>query len=205
MIIYLYVKTHRKTGLKYLGMTTKKNPHKYRGSGDHWKAHIKKYGYDVDTEILRECKNFDEIKEWGLYYSELWNVVKDRAWANKIPEEGTGFTGETSTNFWTSELRAVQRDRMKNQWEKLEYRDKMTEQALQLWKNEDFRKANSERKVGENNPRYDHTIYHFVNDDGKEEFCTRNQLYKKYSLSSSKVNEVVWGNRNQHKGWRIKR
>ena len=46
MIIYLYVKTHRKTGLKYLGKT-KKDPFVYQGSGVHWKNHLNKHGYDV--------------------------------------------------------------------------------------------------------------------------------------------------------------
>ena len=54
MCIYLYVKTHRKTGLKYLGKTTKKDPHAYHGSGADWKIHLKEHGYDYDTEIIRE-------------------------------------------------------------------------------------------------------------------------------------------------------
>jgi hypothetical protein len=35
-IYYLYVKTHNITGLKYLGYTSRKNPHKYTGSGTRW-------------------------------------------------------------------------------------------------------------------------------------------------------------------------
>lgn len=86
---YLYVKTHRKTGLKYLGKT-KQDPYKYMGSGIYWTNHIKKHGYDIDTEILRECSSNDEIKEWGMYYSQLWNVVDNEEWANMRPEEGDG-------------------------------------------------------------------------------------------------------------------
>jgi len=44
--IYLYLKTHNITGLKYLGKTTQE-PHKYWGSGIDWLLHIKKYGYNV--------------------------------------------------------------------------------------------------------------------------------------------------------------
>ena len=100
MIIYLYVKTHNKTDLKYLGKTIAKNPHKYRGSGDYWKRHIKEHGYDVHTEILRECQSDEEVRQWGLYYSELWDVVKERdehgkkTWANLMEEAGDGFTSE---------------------------------------------------------------------------------------------------------------
>jgi hypothetical protein len=41
MPIYLYVKTHNKTGLKYLGQTSQKDPHKYPGSGTRWRHHLK--------------------------------------------------------------------------------------------------------------------------------------------------------------------
>ena len=94
-IYYLYVKTHNITGLKYLGKTIQ-NPHKYRGSGKKWKSHIHKHGYNVTTEILKECSSDKELKEWGLYYSRLWNIVEARdengnkLWANLKLEEGDG-------------------------------------------------------------------------------------------------------------------
>ena len=96
-IYYLYIKTHNITGLKYLGYT-KQDPCKYKGSGKHWTNHIKKHGYDVTTEILKECSTKDEIKEWGLYYSNIWDIVEakneqgDKIWANLKPEEGDGGT-----------------------------------------------------------------------------------------------------------------
>jgi hypothetical protein len=90
MTIYLYVKTHQKTGLKYLGKTTKKDPHKYPGSGIHWIRHLKSHGYEYTTEIIKECQSQEEIKEWGLYYSDLWNVVESKEWANLRPESGDG-------------------------------------------------------------------------------------------------------------------
>lgn len=90
MNIYLYKKTHNKTGLKYLGKTTQQDPHKYKGSGLYWTNHIKKHGYDVTTEIIRECKNKEELRHWGKYYSNLWNVVESNEWANLKQEEGDG-------------------------------------------------------------------------------------------------------------------
>lgn len=90
MTIYLYVKTHNKTGLKYLGKTESTDPHKYKGSGSYWSKHIKKHGYDVTTEILKECSSKEELKKWGLYYSELWNVVASPKWANLAIEQGDG-------------------------------------------------------------------------------------------------------------------
>ena len=90
MPIYLYVKTHNRTGLKYLGKTSKPNPYTYQGSGKYWKSHINVHGYDVNTEILKECSSDDEVKFWGEYYSALWNVVSDKKWANLKSESGDG-------------------------------------------------------------------------------------------------------------------
>ncbi len=90
MTIYLYVKTHKKTGLKYLGVTTNKDPYTYTGSGVYWKNHLNKHGFDYFTEILKECRTKDEVKEWGLYYSRLWNIVESNEWANLKEEQGDG-------------------------------------------------------------------------------------------------------------------
>lgn len=90
MIIYLYVKTHKITGLKYLGQTSSKDPYKYKGSGVYWNLHLKKHGNEVDTTILAECNSKEELKEQGLYYSRLWDVVNNPEWANLKEEQGDG-------------------------------------------------------------------------------------------------------------------
>jgi hypothetical protein len=92
--MYLYVKTHNKTGLKYLGQTKTKDPHKYSGSGKYWKLHLKKHGADFSTEIIKECRTKKEIKQWGEFYSSLWDVVNDPSWANLKPESGDGGWGK---------------------------------------------------------------------------------------------------------------
>lgn len=89
MPIYLYVKTHNTTGLKYLGKTTQ-DPFKYLGSGTRWLNHIRHHGTDIFTQILCESDNPDYIKQQGIYYSHLWNVVKSNEWANLKLEEGDG-------------------------------------------------------------------------------------------------------------------
>lgn len=89
MIIYLYVKTHLTTGLKYLGKTIQ-DPYKYKGSGIYWNRHLKTHGYNVKTEILKECSNNEEVKYWGTYYSKLWNIVESNEWANLTEEQGDG-------------------------------------------------------------------------------------------------------------------
>jgi hypothetical protein len=90
MTIYLYVKTHNKTGLKYLGQTSAKDPHKYSGSGTYWRQHLKKHGHDYTTTILKECQTKEELSKAGIYYSNLWNVVESDEWANLKIEQGDG-------------------------------------------------------------------------------------------------------------------
>lgn len=87
--LYLYVKENP-LGLKYLGVTVR-NPYKYGGSGYYWRNHNRKHCFsssDMKTTILLETYSFEELKKAGLYYSELWNIVKSDEWANLKVEEG---------------------------------------------------------------------------------------------------------------------
>ena len=92
-MITLYVKTHKVTGLKYLGKT-ERDPYTYSGSGVRWKRELNKYGNDVETEVLFQSENLEDIRKKGLYYSALWNIVESNEWANFIEENGSG--GDTS-------------------------------------------------------------------------------------------------------------
>jgi hypothetical protein len=100
-MIYLYVKTHNITGLKYLGKTTQ-NPFKYKGSGKRWQNHIKKHGYDVTTEIIGEYNTIDELCADSFVISEKYDIVNSNEWANLRPETGDG--GDTSEYIDYSKL-----------------------------------------------------------------------------------------------------
>ena len=91
---YLYIKTHTVTGLKYLRQTKQKDFHLYTGSGARWKSHLANHGYTYTTVLLKECQDKSELKEWGMYYSNLWNITDSKEWANLCEESGTG--GDTS-------------------------------------------------------------------------------------------------------------
>lgn len=93
MLYKLYVKTHNKTGKKYLGQTKKEDAHSYPGSGIYWTRHLKQHGNNCTTEIIKECENMEDLRQWGLYYSELWDVVNNEEWANLKPESGDGSAG----------------------------------------------------------------------------------------------------------------
>ena len=86
-MFYLYVKTHNRTGLKYLGKT-EQDPYTYLGSGKYWIRHYKKHGKDITTQILLMTESKNELKETGVFFSKLWNIVKSNEWANCKPEEG---------------------------------------------------------------------------------------------------------------------
>jgi hypothetical protein len=92
-MIYLYLKTHRKTGFKYLGKTVN-DPFKYKGSGTHWLRHLNKHGYEVDTEILFTSDDKQEFKKVALKYSYDLDIVNSKNFANIRPESGDG--GDTS-------------------------------------------------------------------------------------------------------------
>jgi len=92
---FLYIK-ETPLGLKYLGKTTQ-DPYTYKGSGIYWNNHLKKNNFtinDIKTTILLETTDRNELKEMGLYYSELYNVVDNKKWANLKPEIGDGGSGK---------------------------------------------------------------------------------------------------------------
>ena len=87
-MIYLYVKTHNKTGLKYFGKTTNEDPISYYGSGKYWIRHLKKYGKDFSTEIVGKFDNQEECSKFALEFSISNNIVESESWANLREENG---------------------------------------------------------------------------------------------------------------------
>jgi hypothetical protein len=100
-MIYLYIKTHNQTGLKYLGKTTQ-DPYKYKGSGRRWTAHLTKYGNDVNTEIIGKFNTNEELKKVSIPLSEQLRIVDSDKWANLRLESGDG--GDTSKYIDYSKL-----------------------------------------------------------------------------------------------------
>lgn len=94
----LMIKTHNKTGLKYLCYTRSDGPsyEKYKGSGTHWKRHLKKYGDDITTELIYESDDYEDFKRVAIQKSYELNVVESNDWANLKIEEGHG--GDTVSN-----------------------------------------------------------------------------------------------------------
>ena len=216
MSIYLLVKTHNVTGLKYLCKTSKTEYHKYTGSGHYWKDHLKAHGKNFTTELLKECETNEEIKVWGQYYSNLWDVVnaKDLAgkkiWANLVPEEGQGILGETGKiiqnrpdvkakniagvkEFYKNnpQVRELHRKAAleNNPMNKPGVREKHAESMLEY--------------TGEKNKSCDLRLHTFKHQSGITEHCTQNTLKKKYNLKKNGISQLVNGHKQNSYGWTL--
>lgn len=94
MIIYLYIKQHTLTGLKYFGRTISTNPFRYNGSGNYWSNHINKHGKEHIRTL--EIWGFDDqnlCTEFALNFSKDNNIVESKEWANMIIEDGCWTSG----------------------------------------------------------------------------------------------------------------
>jgi len=85
----LLVMEHRVTGLRYFCKTSQfKTFNKYKGSGLHWKRHLKKHGRDVDVGVLGIYFEKDRCLAAAKKFSEENNIGSNAEWANLIPENG---------------------------------------------------------------------------------------------------------------------
>jgi len=86
--LYLYVKQHNITGLKYFGMTATKDPYIYKGSGKYWRRHLKEHGNDVTTTNVWDFDTIESCEKFALEFSAKQNIVESTDWANLRPENG---------------------------------------------------------------------------------------------------------------------
>lgn len=98
MIIYLYIKQHSVTGLKYFGRTESDNPFKYPGSGIRWTRHYKKHGKrHIKTLEIWGFDNQELCTEFALKFSADNDIVQSKDWANLIPENGLRISANLKT------------------------------------------------------------------------------------------------------------
>lgn len=90
MNIYLYIKRHKTTGLKYFGKTVR-NPFTYKGSGVRWLRHCRKHGIEhIVTDTVWTFNNIEEAKRFAVDFSTTNNIVQSDEWANLIVEQLEG-------------------------------------------------------------------------------------------------------------------
>ena len=143
---YLYLK-ESPAGLKYLGKTIR-DPFTYRGSGIYWTRHLDKHNFknsDIKTTILLETFDEEELKAAGLYYSQKFNVVESKEFANIIDEIGQG----GKTIFYEKDREIISK-RSKQMWENKEFKEHTSNMMKKSWTDE--RKEEYSRRMKENNP-----------------------------------------------------
>jgi len=138
MIYYLYVKTHNKTGLKYLGYTNG-NDSRYSGSGKYWKRHLQKYGWDISTNYIAAFDNKNDLAYAGKFWSQHWNTVKSNDWANLCEETGNG--GNTSKGKKRPDLSERNRQRIWSKTSRNKVRLALLGKSLSEQTKEKIRKA----------------------------------------------------------------
>jgi hypothetical protein len=103
MTIYLYIKQHSITGLKYFGRTIS-DPYVYNGSGKYWVPHCKKHGDDlIETLNIWNFEDQESCTEFALKFSIENNIVESEEWANLVLEDGTHSNGEGQRGIKRSE------------------------------------------------------------------------------------------------------
>lgn len=88
---HLMIKEAVGLGIRYLckcGDYT--DPMTYKGSGTYWRRILKKHNPEIKTTIIGYYETKEALREAGEYYSNKFNVVGDKSWANLIPEIGDG-------------------------------------------------------------------------------------------------------------------
>jgi hypothetical protein len=199
----VYVKTHLKSGVRYLGFT-KHNPFTYPGSGKEWKKLLRHYPSEVKTEVIAVSENKKTINELGRYYSKLWNIVTgcddygNKLWANMIPETGGG--GVNGNDHYTRKKDYV----CLSKKEISQYQTKLLETGHHVFQQPGHYDSVRSAMLGKNNVNYNPKLFRWVNNlTGEEIYCTMNELCKKYNLDIRNVWPVATGNRKTHKGWTI--
>lgn len=85
----LLVMRHQVTGLRYFCKSTRlQEIGYYRGSGKHWKRHLKKHGIHIDVGVLGVYYEKDRCMAAAQKFSAENNVKTNPEWANLIDENG---------------------------------------------------------------------------------------------------------------------
>jgi len=148
MTIYLYIKVHTKTGLKYFGKTTK-NVNRYHGSGKYWQRHIKQHGSEhIKTLKIWEFQSLSECTSFALKFSKDNNIVNSTRWANLREENGNdgapvghvGCVGSKNGHFG----KQLNKGKKRSEESKKLTSEKLTGRVF----TEEWRKKISESKLG---------------------------------------------------------
>jgi hypothetical protein len=153
-MIYIYVKIHKLTGLKYFGKTTKDSYETYLGSGLVWKRHLKKYGKDIKTFLIKtfEETEVENCTNFCVKFSVDNRIVESEYWANLRIENGTDGApvGHKGSNP-SKESRERTSKIAKKRWENSDFKMKVSESQKTSW-NEERKTKHSLKLTGRKRP-----------------------------------------------------
>lgn len=135
MIIYLYHKRHKVTGLNYFGKTKRKDPFNYLGSGVYWCNHLKKHGEEVETVQIWSFDDQESCTKFAIEFSIKNNIVESTKWANLCIEDGIG-GGDVLSQLSKERYREICENRAKKTKKSWNKRDKKAQAITQsqIWK-----------------------------------------------------------------------
>ena len=173
--LYLYVKQHKITGLKYFGMTSTRDPYVYLGSGKYWRRHLKVYGKEIDTISVWEFTDPVLCEKFALDFSQKNNIVESKEWANLRPENGKDGKVPGSPGMKKEQNPNWGKTKEQNSF----YGKKHKPETIQLYK---------EQKAGGNNPRAKKVTtpsgqYSCLNEAAKADHIGRDTLRSKLNTN----------------------
>ena len=143
-MIYLYVKQHSKTKLKYFGKTNR-DPYKYLGSGLKWKRHINKHGIEhVETHQVWKFESQEECTQFALQFSKSNNIVESNEWANLKDEDGLMGWGIGKTHNLGKKLSEETKQKISNSHIGLNYLKGRKQSDIHIKARTDSRKTNGD-------------------------------------------------------------
>lgn len=173
---------------------------------------------DVESLIQCEQKHIDQKSEYNIRKiadSNIGRVISDEERAMR------SVVGKLA-HANNPDLAAASSERVKAQWENPDWAAKTSESirqaATKAWadplkKKERLAKRNtpeyratmSSVTTGENNPRYDPTLYDFISPTGEVFTETKLSINAKIGLSRTHLTKLCSGKANSVKGWTIKK
>lgn len=155
MAVYLYVKQHAITGLKYFGKSRKKHPNVYHGSGIYWRRHIKRHGIEhVNTLEIWHFEDLDECKAFALNFSIMHDIVKSPEWANLKNENGLDGGSDKTGKALTPEHKEAISKALKGRVTTVEHRMNLSKSLTGKTFSEEHCRKISERNRGTGNGNY---------------------------------------------------
>ena len=186
--LYLMVKTHTITGLKYLCKRVTTGDSKaisYKGSGKYWKNHLKIHGKNINTEILAKYE-LDKIEEFSrlcIEYSNKFNIVKSDDWANLIEENGLmgAVCGKNNQMYKKSTI-----DKLKKTINSHIHKQKMIKNAIEINNRPDVKEKIRQSKLGDKNPSKKPEVIQKIKDHFRKSEVL--EYYKKINLGEKNPN-----------------